>query len=94
MSRTWAVVGGIFTTLVAAGCGGDVKIDRVGCDAPTLANCPQDTIPDAAECPLPPVAGAQGFFTVGCRVTADCSSGTQVCVCSSTPSGTAWGCAM
>jgi hypothetical protein len=94
MSRSRAVVRAVFATLAAVGCGGEVKVDRVGCDAPTLANCPQDTIPDAGECPLPPVTGAQGFFTVGCRVTADCSYGTQVCVCSDTATGPSWGCAM
>jgi len=64
------------------------------CGQPTLSNCPQDTLTDAGECPLPPLINAQGFYTVGCQVTAACTSGTQVCVCSAGPNGPEWGCAL
>jgi hypothetical protein len=87
---------GVLVAVFAAGCpacGGNTVVEHTGCDAPTLANCPQDTIPDAAECPLPPVSGVQAFFTVGCMVTSACGGSTQVCTCASGTPGPKWGCA-
>jgi hypothetical protein len=78
----------------ALGCGGQVPSEETGpaCGTTVLTNCPQDIIPDAGECALPPIVGAQGFFTVGCRVTATCNYGAQNCACVQSAISPAWVC--
>jgi hypothetical protein len=75
-------------------CGGQVPPEQKGpsCDPAILTNCPQDTIPDAGECALPPIVGAQGFYTVGCKVAASCNYGAQNCSCVQRAGGPGWAC--
>jgi hypothetical protein len=78
-----------------AGCGGQTPREERGsaaCDPAVLTNCPQDTIPDGGECALPPIVGAQGFYTIGCKVTASCNYGPQNCSCVQGPMGPGWAC--
>ena len=96
MSRAAFAV--LLVLVLGTGCGG--KSNEPGpalapspCGPPTLSNCPQDTLTDAGECPLPPLIDVQGLYTVGCQVTAPCPLGPQVCVCHAGPSGPEWGCA-
>jgi hypothetical protein len=91
LAFAWVVVG--FASW-ATGCGGHVPADDPGpvCSAAVLTNCPQDTIPDSGECPLPPIVGTQGFYTVGCRVAASCNYGMQNCACVQGASGPGWSC--
>jgi hypothetical protein len=87
----------VLLALDLAGCGGETAETGARdhpCDAPTLTNCPQGIVTGVGECPLPPVIQAQGFYTVGCKITAECSIGTQVCVCQMGPKGAQWACSL
>lgn len=99
---TWAASAILFVA-VAAGCGGKAQQPPPNpspapapseCGPPTLSNCPQDTLTDAGECPLPPLIEAQGLYTVGCAVTATCIQGAQMCVCIIGPNGPEWSCTL
>jgi hypothetical protein len=87
----------LLLALGLAGCGGktaEAGAQGRACGTPTLTNCPQGVVTGVGECPLPPVIEAQGFYTVGCKITAECSIGTQQCVCQVGPKGAQWACAL
>ncbi len=95
MNRAALVV--LLVLALGTGCGGKSNEPGSGpptspCGPPTLSNCPQDTLTDAGECPLPPLIDVQALYTVGCQVTATCPLGMQMCVCNEGPSGPNWGC--
>ncbi len=88
------VVGLVLSAFLATGCGAKAASTADECQPVALSNCPQDTLPapDAGECALPPIAGVQGFFIVGCVASVQCTYETQTCVCEQTARGPDWGC--